>query len=397
LEQKRVLILGAARYYSACIEAAREAGFFVVGIDRNEKAYAAHLCDVFEPVDIVDKAAVLELAKRYQVHGVIPINDYGVPTASYVSQQMGLNGIDSQVAEVSTNKELMREAWIEKGISCPKVAVATERKEFLEAIKFVGFPCIFKPAHGIGGASRGVVVVKSMEEMDDAITFTQSFYSDKATLVESFIEADIEHSAEVLVYQGEAYVAAIGDKVKTPLPYRVDKNVIYPTALDAMAESDLSEAIKEAVLALGIDNGMAHIEVASTKTGPVFFELGARCGGGGTANPIVKFATGIDIFVEFVRISCGIPPISTKPKKRLACNYHFITPTPGKVIAVNGLDAMVHPDVLDFELFTKPGDEIKEVKVGTDRSGFIIVGGQNRVTVLERGYELERQLNFRYE
>jgi biotin carboxylase len=91
----------------------------------------------------------------------------------------------------------------------------------------------------------------------------------------------------------------------------------------------LEDHIKEAVRAIGIDFGAAHVELATTKDGFVLFELGARCGGGGTPEPIVPFVTGVDEFVETVRILSGDAPVNLKPKRNNGCSYHFITPKAG--------------------------------------------------------------------
>ena len=70
----------------------------------------------------------------------------------------------------------------------------------------------------------------------------------------------------------------------------------------------LKQTIIDSVIALGIMNGAAHVELASTKSGFILFELGARCGGGGTPEPIVHYATGVNQFVELVRILAGDEP-----------------------------------------------------------------------------------------
>ena len=250
--------------------------------DKDPMAAGFVVADLGVQCDIVDKDRVLALAEELRIDGIIPVNDYGVPTAAHVSAYLGLPGISPEAAIWCTNKAAMRSRWQQMGVPCPRVLLASTPEEFSRAVEIVGLPFILKPAHGIGGASRGVIVVRTREELPDAVRFSQSFYDDKATLVESFVEAEIEHSAEVIVVAGSPQVIAIGDKVKTPLPYRVDKSVIYPTALDARRRAVIVDAVERAVEALDIRIGAAHVELATTADGCVLFELGARCGGGGT-------------------------------------------------------------------------------------------------------------------
>lgn len=397
MAQKRVLILGASRYYSKSIEAVKNAGYFVIAVDREANSSGFAFADVGIKCDIIDKQEVLRVSRLYQIDGIIPVNDYGVPTAAFVAKELNLPGITPGAAVLATNKEKMREAWRRRGIPCPQVEIAVTKGEFFTAIEKVGLPCIFKPAHGIGGGSRGVIVVNELDEVEQAIEFTQKFYSDKTTLVESFIEAEQEHSAEVLIYDGVPYVIAISDKIKTPVPYRVDKNVIYPTAITGKKLELLKEQIVTSVLALNITTGAAHVELATTKDGFVLFELGARCGGGGTPQPIVPFVTGIELFVELVRILTGDRPRNLQPARSFACNYHFLIPKPGFVESVKGIDRVREWDgILDAEIFIKSDDYIPQVTVGSERSGFIIAGALTREEALRLGQKAEQELEIEY-
>lgn len=393
---KKIIILGASRYSVKSIEAARKAGYYIVAIDREINAEGFKIADEFFVIDITNKIEILEIAKKIRASAIVPLNDYGVLTAAFVSSALGLNSISEEVAVLSTNKEAMRNRWIEKGLPCPKVEIGKTEKEIKSAILKIGIPCILKPAHG--AASKGVIVIHHEKDIDDAIRFSLSFYQDKTTLVETFINATLEHSAEVLIHNGHAYVIAISDKIKTPLPYRVDKNVLYPTTLQNQKLIDINNIISDAVRALGINIGAAHIELASTENGFFLFELGARCGGGGTPEPIVHYSTGVNMFVELIRILAGDKPGNLTPVKKLCCNYHFITPPPGKIKSIKGYnEIMVIDELLDFEFFKTLGDYIPEVKTGVDRSGFAIVGGKNRQEVLKKGHLIEKMLEIEYE
>lgn len=394
---KKVIILGASRYYLKSIEATRRAGYYVIAVDRNAESEGFKSVDKSYVCDIIDKDGILKIAQEEKVTAVVPVNDYGVPTAAYVANKLNLNYISEKAALLATNKEEMRKKWIADGIPCPKVEVGNTPEQIREAIQRIGFPCILKPAHGYGGASRGVVVVNNSSEIGKGIEFATAFYNDHTTLIESFIEAEFEHSAEVLIYKGQVNVIAISDKIKTPLPFRVDKCVLYPTAISKERIDELKKVIGNAVISLGITSGAAHVELASTKTGYVLFELGARCGGGGTPEPIVSHCTGVDEFLEQVRILAGDPPINLTPTRNLGCNYHFITPEPGRIKEIEGIDNIRNLEgILDFEFFKKPGDEIVPVTVGTERSGFIICAAQTQAQAYNLGKKAESLLKIKY-
>lgn len=396
--RKSVLILGASRYYSRGIASARAAGYVTLACDRNPQAEGLKQADLGFPVDITDRDAVLALASEQGISGIVPVNDYGVPTAAEVADKLGLPGISPEAARLSTCKAEMRRRWSDCGIPSPTFRVAETETAIRAAIGAIGLPCILKPAYGIGGGSRGVIVVREAAEIGAAIAFSQSFYDDPRTLVERFVEVESEHSAEVLIHDGAPQVIAIGDKIKTPLPYRVDKNVLYPSLLEGTLLQRIEAEIRTAVLALGVTMGAAHVEFGMAGASPVFFELGARCGGGGTPDPIVPYVTGLDQFVETVRLHCGDPPRHLRARHRRGCNYHFLTPKPGRIAAIHGLEAVRREaDILDVEVLLRPGETVRPVRSGLDRAGFIIAGAESRSLALTRGQDAERRIEFVYQ
>jgi biotin carboxylase len=173
--------------------------------------------------------------------------------------------------------------------------------------------------------------------------------------------------------------------------------VIYPTIFEDEKLERIHEVAKLAVHALGINIGPAHIELCSTSDGPKLFELGARCGGGGTPDPIVPFLTGIEMFKEVVRIALGEKPQQLIPSYTKGCVYHFITPQPGRVRKITGLEGIRKwNNILDFEVFIGEGDEVQQVKTGGDRAGFIIAGGETREEAVSLTKQAEEQIRFEY-
>lgn len=391
---KYVIVLGASRYYAKAIEAVRIAGYRVIAVDRNPESPGFAYADESEVCDIIDFDGVERIAKKWNASAIIPLNDYGVMTAAVVSEKLGLIGISPHAAELSTKKSMMRQAWSAAGVVCPLFEIVKKGSSLRDAIHRVGYPCILKPAIGCGGASRGVIVVRSEGEVNDAIAFTLGFYDDQTTLVEGFVESVSEHSAEVLIYGGEVHVITVADKIKTPLPYRVDKDVLYPTSIEPSLLEKVNTDIAKAVKALNVNVGAAHIEFAIDASGEVvFFEMGARCGGGGTSAPIVPYVTGVDLCVELVRILSGDTPVNLAPLYNKGCCYHFITPKPGVITSLEGEEAMRSSnEVLDAAFFYEAGDMILSVTVGSERSGFIIAGGESRQLAYDNACKAEGYL-----
>ena len=256
------------------------------------------------------------------------------------------------------------------------------------------WPLIVKPNDSRGGGSRGVSKVRNAEELPRAIEFAQSFYDDKSAVIEEYLDG-VEHSVETITHEGETHVLAMSDKVKTPEPYRVDKSVIYPSAITPEATERVHAVVKAAVRALGIVEGAAHVELCTTADGPRLFELGARCGGGGTPDPIVPFLTGVEMFKEVVRLALGEEPGNLKPLYTRGCVYRFLTPAPGRLRSFRGLDEVRSwTNILDADVTLREGDEIRPVRAGGDRAGFVIAGGLTRAEAIALADRAEAHITF---
>ncbi|MGE4291019.1 MAG: ATP-grasp domain-containing protein [Desulfovibrio sp.] len=397
-----VLVLGASRYYAGSIRQIAEMGLRVVVTDGNPKAFAAGQAHVFHAVDITDVDATLHLAEREGVSAVVALNDYGVRTAAAVSEALNLRGIGVQAAFLATDKLLMRQAWRKAGAPQPHFALLSPTDPIPASMAQLpgNGQLVVKPAESRGGASRGVVCVHADKiaggDLAEAVEYARSFYPDKRVLIEECVQGS-EHSLELIGCNGEVQVLCIGDKRKTPYPHRVDTDVIYPTALAGEQRREAERAAIQGALALGLKTFAAHVELCLTADGPRLFELGARFGGGHTASHILPQVTGRKYLQDHVRLLLRGGPMPPAPGQEQGCVYKFLTPPPGRLVAVRGLEQVLDlPGVLDAGLFVKAGDTVPLVRTGPDRSGFIVAAGNNRNEALELAHRAQAMLDFQY-
>jgi biotin carboxylase len=365
-----ILLLGAGPYYQTCIAATRALGYHVICIDRDPNAAGQKAANEFYSIDFSQKEAVLDFAQSRSIQAIVPLNDYGVPTAAFVSQRLGLPGITETAARQVTDKYAMRQAWDAAGLPNPRFQLVENLAQAQQAAQAIGFPVIFKPANSLGGGSRGVQTAHHPEEVPSAYQFASSVYAgDARVLVEACVQG-VEHSAEVVVIDQVPYVVAISDKVKTPYPYRVDEQVVYPTAIQGPALSTLKQTIVEAVRAVGITVGAAHVELCSTADGPVLFEIGARCGGGATADPIVASVAQYPYFQTVIQLLSGESPAPPDPQTvPRPCIYGFFTVE--NQHRFRGADPALFLELEWFEKDPLPA----QTRQGGDRLGYYIYNG----------------------
>jgi biotin carboxylase len=368
-------------------------GCFVIATDRNSNAIGLTAADIGEAVDITDVNGILAISTRHRIDGVLAINDYGVKTAAAVAELLALPGLPTDVARTATNKRLMREAWKGQAFNVRYSAVTTFA-EARQAAREIGFPVILKPANSEGGGSRGVSRVGSLDDLPSALSFAQEFYPDKQVIVEQCL-IGLEHSLEMVMTRGKAHAIMISDKVKTSPPYRVDKSVVYPTNYGSGMRTQLAHAAAEATRLIGVEDGVVHVELCSTPEGVYVFDFGARCGGGGTPDPIAEWVSGVNELKEAIRLALGEAPCLNFSDTERGCVYRFLTPQPGQLGSVEGVESLrAWPGILDAGVLVEPGQTIRPVRTGADRAGFLIAGAVTRSEALELADRAEQQIKF---
>jgi biotin carboxylase len=380
------------------LTAIKAMGCRVVAIDRNPEAPGKAVADAFEAVDIADATGAIAVGRRHSIDAVVPLSDYGVQTAAEVAAALGLPGNPPEVARNATSKARMRRLWEQAGVPSARFRVVGDLDAAVTATRELdSWPLIFKPADSRGGGSRGISRVDGPSGVAAALEFAQSFYADKDVVIEEFLEG-IEHSLELVIEPGgRCTVLAISDKEKTPVPYRVDKSVIYPTAFQGRDRERIGEVAILAARALGIEIGAAHVELCTTAAGPRLFELGARFGGGHTPHPIVSFLTGVNELEVVTRLLLGEDPGPIQPTRNAAAVYRFLTPPPGVIESIRGLEEVRRWDgVLDCGVWVGPGSLVQPVRTGGDRAGYIVTGANDRQSALELADRAESAIEFRY-
>ena len=118
---KKLLLLGGLIYLKPVIEIAHKLGVHVITCDYLPDNVAHKYSDEYHNVSIVDKDAVLKLARELQIDGIMSFAvDPGVATAAYVAEEMGLPSAGSYKAiHILQNKDLFRKFLEDNGFNVP--------------------------------------------------------------------------------------------------------------------------------------------------------------------------------------------------------------------------------------------------------------------------------------
>ncbi len=279
---KKILLLGGSAQQVIAIETAKRLGFYTVLCDflpDNPGQYAA---DKFYLISTTDKEAVLKVAQEEDIDGILAYaSDPAAPTAAYVAEKMGLPGNPYESVEILCNKDRFRKFLHENGFCAPQAGGYANAEEVHADIEKYTLPIIMKPVDSSG--SKGATVLRTLEELDAAISFAFSFSRSHRIIVEEFIEKKHDYliGGDVFIYGGKIIQYGLlnchRDLNVNPL---VPVGKSYPAQLEEQSLQNVKETLQMMVDKLGLIAGAMNVELVIDKHNRVFpVDVGPRSGG----------------------------------------------------------------------------------------------------------------------
>jgi biotin carboxylase len=395
---KTVLFVGAGRHQRRAILRAKELGLRVVAVDRNPDAIGLSHADEGHVVDFADVESVIAVARAAGVDGVLTVSaDRAVPVVAAVAEELGLPGIGSHTAHLMTHKVAMRRRLAERGVPQPRFAAVRVRREAAPAGETVGFPAVLKPADS--GGQRGLFLLQSSDDLDRHLHAALVESPSGEAIVEEFVDG-LELNGLVVVRGGQAYPLLLSDRLRPSGDgFGVGWIHSYPSKLFGDALEEAERVAVRAVVALGLQDGIAFPQLIVADGRALLVEVAARIPGGQMAD-LATHALGVDLVEIALRQALGeeVPDEIVVPRHSRPTAIRFLTARPGplpvgKVRTVSGLDRVRKaPGVVQADVFLQEGETIRPVRLDGDRRGYVIAVGQTNVQAVERAEAAARLL-----
>ena len=388
---KTVLFVGAGRHQRRAIAQARAEGLHVVAVDRNPDAPGLEVADVAEVVDFSDVAAVIEVARRHAVDGVLTISaDRAVPVVAAVAEALGLPGIGTETAYVMTQKIAMRRVLAEAGVPQPEFAAVRNVHEGYAALERVGLPAVLKPADS--GGQRGVFRLETADDLERHLHVALGESPTDEAIVEAYVEG-LELNGLVIVRDGKAFPLTLSDRLRPPgIGFGVGWTHVYPATIYGDQLEEAERVAVHAVHALGLRDGIAFPQLLATDDGRVLvIEVAARIPGGQMAD-LARHAVGVDLVEIALLQALGeeVPDEVARPRFTQPLAIRFLTASPGplptgKVLEIGSLEKVsAFPGVVQADVYLSVGETIRPVQLDGDRRGYVIAIADTNVEALER-------------
>lgn len=308
MKQKKLLLLGGLRYLLPVIEAAHKQGYYVITCDYIPENIAHKYADEYHNVSIIDKEAVLTLARKLQIDGIMSFAvDPGVVTAAYVQEQMGLPAFGPYESVcILQNKDKFRNFLAQHEFNVPKAKGFSSIEEALSEAYWYPWPVIVKPTDAAG--SKGVTKVNCIDDLKVALEYAFEHSISKRVIVEEFIEKQgcssdtdsfsVDGELRFVSFSAQRFDANAANPY-TPSAYS------WPSTMTKEQEAELTSELQRLLKLLGMRTSIYNIETRIGTNGkPYIMEVSSR-GGGNRLAEMLRYATGVDLITNTVRAAVG--------------------------------------------------------------------------------------------
>ena len=381
MKQKKLMLLGGIRYLLPVIKAAHEQGYYVITADYVPDNIAHQYSDEYVNVSIIDKEAVLKVAREKEIDGIMSFGvDPGVIAASYVQNQMGLPSFGPfESVNILQHKDKFRAFLTENGFNVPWAFGFSSEIEAWESRGKFTYPLIVKPTDSAG--SKGCTRVDSEEELITAIEYAFKYTISGHIIIEEFLEKK-GCSSDTDSYAQDGQLKFVSFSAQ-----RFDANAVnpytpsaysWPSTFTKEEEDYLTSEIQRLITLLGMKTSVFNIEVrVATNNKPYIMELTPR-GGGNRLCEMLRYATGVDMITAITRAMVGDVPeaIEQKPYNGNWAEIILHADKDGEFVELQ-IDPTLPAEVVEEDLWVKPGDFVHGFEAANDAIGTLVLRFEN--------------------
>lgn len=307
---KKVLLLGGSRYLLPVIDAIHRLGHTAITCDYLPDNIAHKYSDAYYNVSIIDKEAVLALAKELQIDGIMSFAcDPGVTTAAYVAEKLGLPSCGTYASvSILQDKSKFRAFLADNGFAVPKAKGYSSLDAAQADCMAFHWPVILKPVDSAG--SKGVTRIDDPKDLPAAVSYALKYSLTKQFIIEEFIEKKgFSSDSDCFSIDGELVFASFSDQrfdERAENPY-TPSAYSWPSTMPDEVQSHLRSELQRLLTLLDMKTSLYNIETRISTDGvPYIMEVSPR-GGGNRISELLRMASGADLISNAVRAALGEP------------------------------------------------------------------------------------------
>lgn len=294
--------------------------------------------------------------------------------------ELGLGGMNAEVARNFRDKARMKQVFHENGIPCARFRRVDSEADAWSFAGEIGFPLVLKPLDG--AASQSTYQVKDENSLREALQKVAPTPYRQA-IIEEFVTGD-EYSFETISVKGKPVWHSLTRYYPTPLEVMqnpwIQWCIVLPKEIDDAQFDDIREANNKALRALGIETGLTHLEWFRRRDGSIAISEVAARPPGAQIMTLNSLAHNKDFYEAWVRLR-AFDEFEPPPERLFSVGAAFLRGQgKGRVKAVHNLDE-VHREVGGLIVETRIPQIGQPASISYEGEGYIIVRHPETSTV----------------
>lgn len=392
--QKRILFLGGSYSQISPILYAKNQGHYVITCDYLPENPGHKLADEYHNISTTDKEAVLELAKKLRIDGIVAYaSDPAAPTQAYVGNKLGLPSNPYESVLILSRKDLFRKFLEKHNFFTPKSVSFHDYEDAKEWLDELTFPVIVKPVDSSG--SKGVIQITAKDELKQAFDNALVYSKEKRIIIEEvFVRNGYQIGGDGFIIDGKlmftSWTNTHFDKPCNPL---VPIGGSLPSVYTQSYLNHIHSELQRLLTLLKMETGAINYEFQFDQNGNLFIvEVGAR-NGGNLIPEIIHYATQVDLVKHTVNAALGINPSLLKAKKsENFYAYYVLHALHDGILKDIIFSAKIMKNIIKELMYVKKGNKVKQLNGSNNALGILIMKFSSQDEMLEKMDNMEQYL-----
>ena len=392
--QKRILFLGGSHSQIPPVKYAKEQGHYVVICDYLSNNPAQKYADQYYNVSTTDKEAVLELAKKLNIDGIVAYAaDSAAPTQAYVGNKLGLPSNPYKSVQILTRKDQFRAFLNKHNFNTPKSKsfynVKSAQKWFEELDK----PAVVKPVDSSG--SKGVTKVSDLNKLEKAFNHALEFSREKKVIVEEFfVREGYQICGDGFVVDGKLVFHCWANEHFNILCNNFAPiGESFPSTITKDMHTKAHAEAQRLLSILGIKTGALNFDFHYDKNRNFsFIEIGPR-NGGNLIPEVIQYTTGVDLIKYTVDAALGLDcsNLEMVEAKGFYSSYTLHSLEDGTIKEIWYSDDIKY-NIIDEDIYCNIGQEVQKYGGSHHALGRMILKFTSQNEMLEKMDNMEKYM-----
>lgn len=325
-------------------------------------------------------------AINHSIDVIVPFHETAVIPASLLGSLLGARSLPIEVAMRCRDKALQKLAWDKAGVKTSRWVVirdvVAQNIEINQIVKHEGLlgPFVIKPL--AFHSTRNTYIVQNISELArECKTIAETVPSMRSIIIEQFTPGR-EWQLDGIIYNGKLLALYISNYLQPVIENRKGKclaSITYRPHANLELYKSGYEFAQNAVVALGLDNSVFHMEAFTPHDDFRFVasELGARTPGGYT-KPVLNNMFGLDLWDAQLKTCMGIKPSISSSFSENSWGYTNIASENGKINRVKTSDIENIPGVIDARVHHAYGEVMPDMRKNSSTTlGYALLCGND--------------------